>query len=100
MSRRHSPTGAQVAESHLIVPRVEDDDVGLVVEVRGVQWDSHSRRWWVLLAEQRMYRLPVELSDWARKLDHDARRRFLTLPKVVAFRESGGRTTARVLSAT
>lgn len=82
----------------LVVPRVGADDVGLVVVVHAVDWNSGSGLWEVTLANGDTYEVPPALSQWAHKLHHEAERRFTTLPTAFAFRQTRGEMTARTLS--
>lgn len=82
---RRKPPGVPVRESMLRVPDVEPGDMGLVLSVEGLLHDAALGHWWVLCPGNRLYRLPVELNDWASRIDSDVQRKFLHLPKVFAF---------------
>ncbi|MFE2539014.1 hypothetical protein [Actinacidiphila glaucinigra] len=97
---RKEPAGPPVAGNRFVVPDIEPGDVGLVAVVHDVAWDGHSGMWWVLLPENRQYKLPFELNDWAGDLDNAARRRFVRLPAAYAFGRIRGQAHARKLSAT
>jgi hypothetical protein len=87
-----------VAEQQLVVPAVEAGDVGLVLAVHEVVWDRHLTRWWVVVAEGRLYRVPASLTAWAEELDSKVRRQVVRLPAVFAFRQSGGLMQVQMLS--
>ena len=82
----------------LVVPAVEPGDIGLVMAVHELEWDGGFRRWWVTAAEDHRYVLPGELHSWARRLDHDLRRRHTRLPTVFAFSKQGQDIAALRLS--
>ena len=97
---RRAPAGPPVAGCRLVVPDIEPGDVGLVAVVHDVAWDGHSGQWWVLLPENRQYKVPYELNRWAGELEHAARRRLVSLPTAYAFGRVRGQAHARKLSAT
>lgn len=83
----------------LVVPAVERGDIGLVLTVASVRWDSNYRHWAVTVSSGHRYVLPERLYEWARGLDFDVRRHLVDLPVAVAFARYGGAMAARTLSA-
>ena len=83
----------------LVVPSVESGDLGLVLTVCGVEWDGGYRRWALTAANGNRYILPLELHEWARRLDSDARRQLVGWPSVFAFSHQSGGVATRILSA-
>lgn len=83
----------------LVVPNVDNGDLGLVLTVCAVEWDGGYRRWSLTAANGNRYILPGDLHDWARRLDGDARRQLVNWPSVFAFSRQPGGVAARILSA-
>lgn len=82
----------------LRVPEVDPGDVGLILAVHGFFHDVSTGTWWVQCPQNRLYRLPCDLNDWAARTDADVRRRFLNLPTVFAFSSLHGDCVVRILS--
>lgn len=81
----------------LRVPDVEPGDVGMLLTIHGFLHDVSEGQWWITCDEQRRYRLPPDLNEWAARTEADVTRRFITLPKVFAFSSINGNYCVRLM---